>query len=277
MGGEAKVILDSISPKGDRLTTFEVSYHRFIMAELNTHRAFSRNSASSRAIPFDRVRTDISKDPAVPVYWPRKGPGMYVNHEVDLDSQGKAIKLWHIARIQATNVAAQMDALGVHKSVTNRLLEPFQFVTSIITSTTAGLENFFAQRDSEQAQPEMRDLAIRMRLAYQASKPLQVEYGQWHMPYLDQRDYVQFDDDYEHLRRISAARCARVSYLNHSGMRSWADDQKLYERLVTANPPHWSPLEHVARPYQAMRGKAEAEGNYDGWQQLRHLVIGGKA
>lgn len=275
MGGYANVILDSVSPRGDRLTTFEVSYHRFVMAELNTHRAFSRNSASSRAVPFDRVRSDITKDPAVPVYWPRKGPGMYVNHEIDLDSQGSAIKLWHIARINATNVAARMDALGVHKSVTNRLLEPFQFITSIITSTPAGLENFFAQRDSEQAQPEIRDLAIRMKLAYQTSTPKFVDYSEWHMPYLDQKDYAQFDSDTEHLRRISAARCARVSYLNQAGMRSWADDQKLYERLVTANPPHWSPLEHVATPYRTTRGKSRPEGNFDGWQQLRHLVAGG--
>lgn len=276
MGVEAKVICDSISQVGDRLTTFEIKYHRFIMAELNTHRAFSRNSASSRAIPADKVREGIIKDPAVPVMWPAEGRGMYVSEEIPKHMQDTAAKLWHIARINATNVAGRMAEIGVHKSIVNRILEPFQYVTSIISTTEPGLQNFFDQRDAEQAQPEMQFLAIAMKMAYANSKPTVVHANEWHMPYIDERDRQQFDNDPKYLRPVSAARCARVSYMNHQGMRSWADDNRLYDRLTTANPPHWSPLEHVATPYVVKRGKPRPAGNFVGWEQLRHIVEAGK-
>ena len=52
---KAVIAADSINVKGKRITTFIVTMPRIVLAELNTHRVFSRNSASSRAIPFTKM------------------------------------------------------------------------------------------------------------------------------------------------------------------------------------------------------------------------------
>ncbi len=159
----------------------------------------------------------------------------------------------------------QLLELGVHKQVTNRLLEPFMWHTVIVTATE--WEGFWEQRCSPLAQPEIRVAAEAMRAAYDASTPAPVGHGEWHTPYLRAED-ADLDD--ETARQVSAARCARVSYLTHDGRRDIAKDVELYERLVSARPPHWSPLEHVATP--AAPGE-EPPGNLRGWAQLRHLAV----
>lgn len=266
-GSYAKVIADSISPEGVRLTTFEVKFHRFVLAEFNTHRVFSRNSASSRAIPVEKMLDRFRYDSAMPVAWPAEQPGMQGGTDLEGDDLEDAKTL--IGEVHVATYGAVMRYLGrhqkpqrLHKSVINRLLEWGQWHTAVVTATA--WDNFFEQRCSPLAQPEIRVAAEKMRTAYDASEPQKLRDDQWHLP------YIEFgEDDYavatllgedstpsavkQRLVRISAARCARVSYLTQDGKRDIGQDLTLYERLTTAEPPHWSPLEHVATPWPENR------------------------
>ena len=263
----AKIIADSVSPKGDRLTTMEVVIHRFVLAEFNTHRVFSRNSASSRAIPVHKQLERVRNDPAFPLSWPAEQPCMQGGEEIE--SVDSARYAWEVARDHAVNAVMALQAVGLHKSVTNRLLEPFMWHTIVVTSTE--WENFFGLRCNPLAQPEIQAAAYAMRDALEASTPQFVSYGGWHLPYIQ-------DDELGHLgieeiRKISAARCARVSYLTQDGVRDPKKDLDLYERLTRSTPPHSSPLEHVATPCPSSgEDLIWHDGNFIGWDQLRHDV-----
>lgn len=263
---EAKVILDSIN-KGNRLTTIEVTFHRFILSEFNTHRKFSRNSASSRAIPIQRQINKIIDDPAIPLEFGSNQRGMQAGEPLSGMELDNARSIWLRAAVGATEYAYELMSLGVHKQVANRILEPFMWHTAIISSTE--WDNFFNQRISPLAQPEINAIAIKMRDAINGSIP--VETDNWHLPYL-QDDELNLSIDTK--KKISVARCARVSYLTHDGERNIDKDIELYDRLVTADPPHWSPLEHVARPISDLSDN-EFRGNFDGWIQLRGLKENG--
>lgn len=282
----AKVITDSITDYGHRLTTMEVTHHRFVLAEENTHRVFSRNSASSRAIPVEKQLERFMHDAAYPVEWPSEQPGMSGGEGLGAGDHEDALRLFDEAHFQiGTLVNAYLlrhpdKSTRLHKSLINRLLEPMQWHTVIISATA--WQNFFNQRCHPAAQPEMRVAAEAIRDAMAASTPVLLHPGEYHMPYIrdDERDR-----DPAVLRQVSAARCARVSYLTHDGVRDIAEDLKLYERLTRADPMHASPLEHVATPALwnehcvdiAMPGENDKVlelhlpkvGNFIGWQQLR--------
>jgi len=260
MNPQAKVIADSVAPGGSRLTTMEVTMHRFVLAEFNTHRVFSRNSASSRAIPVRKQIERIEKDLAYPVSWPLEQPGMQGGSEIE--DFTVAIDVWNSAAEMAIRHARALVDLGIHKSVVNRLLEPFMWHTVIVSSTE--WVNFFHQRRSPLAQPEIRMAADAMWEAYTHSTPRVLRPGAWHLPYID--PMVDVGLDLHAARKVSAARCARVSYLTHDGKRDIEEDIKLFERLVSADPGHWSPLEHVATPLRDQ----PILGNFPGWHQLRH-------
>lgn len=280
----ARVIADSITVNGDRLTTVEVVHHRFVLAEENTHREFSRNSASSRAIPVHKQIEKIVNDPALPVCYMYNQPGMQA---ADYMSEEDAAYAEKIIRDMALIVADGVKKLngigpidrnthkplGLHKQWANRYLEPWMWHTAIISST--GWSNFFAQRVSKfsvGAQPEMRAVADAIAEAIDASQPRILAYGQWHTPYIQPYELDPSDRRFipeEDRVKISAARCARVSYLTHDGLRDLSADFQLFDRLTTALPPHWSPLEHVATP---LRYGETALGNFTGWAQLRHCL-----
>jgi thymidylate synthase ThyX len=273
----ARVLLDSVSPVGARVTTLEVVMHRFVLAEFNTHRAFSRNSASSRAIPARKMIERAVENPATPLYWGAEKRGMQSGIEVPVDRQMECIIAWESARIACADAAHDLIELGVHKSIVNRLLEPFLWHTVIVTADPAGYQNFFEQRCSPLAQPEIRAAAEAMRRVYDDSVPTSLEYGEWHTPLLTPEDDERIPVETHMMTRrcVSAARCARVSYLTHDGRRDVAEDLQLYDRLVTAEPPHWSPLEHVCRPRvddPTSRADMFRRGNLHGWVQLRHEV-----
>ncbi len=269
----AKVIADSVSPTHDRLTTFEVELHRFVLAELLTHRAFSRNGASSRAIP---LKKSIFLTTARPAVWASEQKGMQGGEEISEVDQRHANAIWNSARDQAIHHAEELAKHGVHKSICNRLLEPFMWHRVIITTTMPGLDNFFDLRIADDAMPELRLAAEAMRDVIRESKPKPVGYGEWHLPYITDEDRKSDVGRYRDglgLRQISAARCARVSYLTHDGKRDLAKDLELYSKLVEAKPkPHASPLEHVATPNEYY-GPYGAVGNFGTWRQLRHEVL----
>lgn len=270
----AKVILDSTNARGDRLTTMEVVMHRFVLAEFNTHRVFSRNSASSRAIPVQKRLDSVRNDPALPLSWPAERPGMQGGDEITGTRLEELVQFWKTQAWNAANAAERAADHGLHKSVVNRILEPFLWHTVVVSSTE--WDNFFIQRCSPLAQPEIRVCAEAMLLALTDSKPTELDYGMWHMPYLHEDELHQFANA-ELAKKISVARCARVSYLTQDGIRDPAKDVELYERLVTATPPHASPLEHVATPalnWHAQNERHISRGNFQGWRQLRHEVLG---
>lgn len=281
MAYDAAVLLDSVSPSGDRLTSFEVTYPRMVHSELMTHRVFSRNAASSRAIPVARMIQRVLDDPAMPVEWGKNQAGMQSAGFADDWTEERAREMWLCARDEAVRAAQQLSGLGLHKQIVNRVLEPFAWITVIITATD--YDGFFRQRASRHsplAQPELRYVADMMLELYDASTPDNLCYGDWHTPYIQPGEVFACTaparsldpPDVELRKQISVARCARVSYLTQSGVRDHDKDLELYERLVGASPLHASPLEHVATPIRPHTGIWKQVGNLKGWRQMRHTV-----
>jgi thymidylate synthase ThyX len=264
MGYSARVLLDSFSPAGARLVTMELRYPRFIHAELLTHRMFSRNAGSSRALPIRKMIAAVREDPALPVYWGKNQAGMSARREVDDRARERAKEEWQLALEHALETAEKLSdsEIDLHKQLVNRILEPFAWITVIVTATEWA--NFFTQRCHPDAQPEIKHLADRMLVEFRASSPRTVALGAWHLP-LVQEDERSLDESV--LRKLSVARCARVSYLTHDGMRDRDKDVELFERLVAGGANgHWSPFEHVATPLDQSDA---AEANLRGWRQFR--------
>lgn len=261
MGYEAIVLCDSISPDGHRLTTMQVTLPRIVLSEFNTHRMFSRNSASSRAIPVEKRIEAVIKDPFVPEAFGKNQKGMQASEDLAPDEDRAARVLWLNACDEAISSARSLAKLGVHKQLANRLIEPFCWQTIIVSATD--WSNFFALRCHPDAQPEIRTAACLMRKAMLESTPAFLNYYNWHMPLTpDLQELYSVYSEYE-VALISAARCARVSYLTHDGKRDPQADLALAHRLSSSG--HMSPFEHVAHPtlYKAICA------NFKGWTQLR--------
>lgn len=265
----AKIIADSVSRHGQRLTTMEVVFPRMVLAEFNTHRVFSRNSASSRAIPVEKQLRKIKEQPFVPEYWGANQSGMQAEAELIAEAKDAALDEWLAARDSAVAHVEKLLAIGLHKQLANRILEPFMWHTVIVTATE--WSNYFALRANEMAQPEIRKVSELMQAAYEASTPKQLSDDEWHLPLIQAEEYDGVFEKSDDARKISAARCARVSYLTHEGKRDLSADIVLYDRLTSGG--HMSPLEHVARPLtEDELSEGEFRGNFRGWMQLRKLV-----
>lgn len=263
---EAKVIEDSISETGKRITTLQVKFHRFILPEFNTHRVFSRNFSSSRAIPTKTLLKQVSEEPAMPVHWGKNQPGMQANEELDALTQRSAKASWIEGAKESCLRASLMSEMGVHKQIVNRTIEPYLWAHGVVTSTE--WDNWFSLRAHEDAQPEIHELALRMREAMENSIPEILEIGQWHLPYINDIDRLTLDDKI--LRKVSAARCCRVSYLKHDGSSpDISDDLALFERLAGSVPLHASPLEHQATPDSYAQYVDGHFDNYDEWGNFK--------
>ena len=296
-----KIIADSISPEKIRLTTLQLRYPRFIHAEFMTHRVFSRNASSSRAVPVKRLIEDIKRDTAMPMHWGKNQKGMQADEEcnepvMDWSLEGSEDDVpsvyysreeaWIDARDYAIKIATQYDKAGYHKQIVNRLLEPFSHINVLVTSTD--WMNFFHLRCHKDAMPEICELAQDIQLAMMCSGPRKLEPGDWHLPYITDHEYAQWiyknadlDYQYKHLIKCSVARCARVSYLTYEGKKpNIEDDLKLYDRLVGSEPLHASPAEHVAYPDMLISinkprwREPHLHGNYTGWCQYRKTLQG---
>ena len=306
----AKVIADSISPQGIRITTFELEYPRFIHSEFMTHRLFSRNAASSRAIPVDKAIQLILDDTAAPIHWGKNQPGMSAKEEHDAPVQlttgfefGNTRRgAWEWARDMAIQAARAFSKAGYHKQIVNRLLEPFTHIKVVVTATD--YDNFFWLRKHPDAQPEIQRLAEMMWDALQSSTAVLLQPGDWHVPYYRNgqwRDsgYVEFKGDSEpeavddkrggntlaEALAISSSCCAQVSYRRLDDSLEKALD--IFKRLVESKPVHASPFEHQATPIRDHSGKEFAwdsgvthqdrdgqlwSGNLRGWVQHRQLI-----
>ena len=268
------MILDSISPMKDRLTTLELCFWRPMLSEFNTHRSHSRNSASSRAIPVEKQLRKVIEFPAFPIKWAAEQPGMQGGGELEGADLFEAQELFALIHEETVFLVEQYLAnhpeksTRLHKSLLNRLLEPFMWHTVIATATQDGWENFFKLRSSystELAQPEIMAVADLAYDAYYASTPTLLDYGQWHTPYITEDEE---ELELEERKKISVGRCARVSYLTHDGIRDIVEDINLAMKLWEAFPRHDSPFEHVATPSQW-----QTTGNFNGWDQLRHIGL----
>lgn len=261
---QVKIVGDSVNPLGTRLTSWLLTYPRFIHSEFMTHRVFSRNAASSRAIPFKRMLAAVNQQPAFPEYWGAEQKGMAPVEEVSWKERTKDLWIW--ASIEATTRAKQMvEETGIHKSIANRLLEPFGHITVLATATDH--KNFFALRANKMAEPTFQVLAFKMLEAYLSNVPRVVDWGGWHMPDLG----GEWTGDLATNLAICTARCARLSYLTHDGTHSPQTDVELWGRLKDGG--HWSPFEHPAQAHASPYGRS----NYDtgnrlcGWTQYRKM------
>lgn len=266
---KVEIVKDSINLNGDRLTTIIATYPRFIHAEVMTHRLFSRNAASSRAIPVNKMIQMVEQNIAYPIYWGKNQAGMQAAEEVDQDTAFKAKQVWLNGAKYAIEIAKELHALGLHKQLVNRPLEPYMYITTIISSTE--WDNFFHLRDTwtddgpGEAQPEFAFLAKMIQREFVKSQPKQLRAGEWHMPLVSTEDpsHPLFVSEGYDIKRISAARCARISYLTHDGVRDYDKDIEMCAKLVANG--HWSPLEHVAEALN----ESKRIGNFIGWKQFR--------
>lgn len=276
-----KIVADSISTKGVRLTTMQLRYPRVIHAEFMTHRAFSRNASSSRAIPVERLIQDVLDDPYVPLHWGKNQPGMQAREECENEVvigwgsddyvYGSREEAWLVARDRSVEMAKAFHTAGYHKQVVNRLLEPFAHINVVITATEWA--NFFGLRDHPDAEPHIAILAREMRAAMEASRPEVLRPGEWHLPYVtsEERNIDPMVSEASLPIRLSVARCARVSYLTQDGKQPTIEaDLALYDRLVGSAPLHASPTEHQGTPMNDVAWS----GNLRGWVQYRKTLVG---
>lgn len=299
-----KVILDSVSPAGVRLTTVELTYWRAIHSEVLTHRDRARNSASSRAIPFYREKdgeivqnctySKIANTPFIPEFIGYEQKGMQSGDEISGEERVKAEQLINEMRLFNLRKCKELYDLGVHKSIINRYVEPWSYITVVMSATSQN--NFIRLRDHPKAEKHFAKIARMFRKAIETSQPKKLEVGQWHLPYTDVSDWQYLyslspegitdlllagnvmgrfnDPKMEIIKRVSSARCARVSYLTHDGKRDMIDDLRLFRSLIHPKLKddrdddviHASPLEHVARAHES---GGYVSGPFRGWHQFR--------
>lgn len=279
-GCEVEVICDSISPDNIRLTTMRLHYWRPIHAELMTHRVFSRNARSSRAVP---VTTLLKEEPYIPEFGSNK-PGMQAGDKLEPNDMLKAQQVWEDLIAYTRKQVTELHARGVHKQWANRPLEWFGWIDVLVTSTDWA--NWFALRDHPDAAPEIHELARLMHQAIDNSAPQSLYYGDWHLPFIthDERRNATAGFEMERLKVLSTARCARISYKPFDGNADYEREMERYNKLVVSSPVHASPAEHQATPdfrVEIRLGKnqvircwqnPEEQGNFIGWIQNRKLI-----
>jgi len=262
-----QIIADSINISGNRLTTFQLTYPRFIHPEFLTHRMISRNSQSSRAMPTSKILEQVQNNPVMPVEWGKNRKGMTAGEELSSEDIKWCKLEWLTCRDTAVYIARILMDRGVHKQVVNRILEPYSTITTISTATD--WLDFFRLRCAEDAQPEIRNLAMLMRDRYYENKPIDMGSVGWHLPYITE-DGSEEDIDYplsfHKIARISSARCARVSYLTHDGKRDIEKDLKLADMLEKDR--HMSPFEHSAMALP----DGERVANFSGFRSYRSML-----
>lgn len=248
------------------LITLLLQYPAIIHPEVMTHRVMSRNVASNRAIKIGTMIERVKANPFVPLHWGAEQPGMVANEEIPEAAQVYAKQRWLDHLQDAIQTAESLQNLGLHKQIVNRVLYPFQYIQTIVTSTD--WDNFFTLRLAPDAEPHIRLLAEKMKEAIEQSTPTTEDV---HLPLIDLEDrlYVStHTKDVMDLCKISAARCARISTLNHETRRDYAKDIAFADRL--AKSKHWSPFEHQAFALHTN----ERCGNFRGWEQARYRLGG---
>jgi hypothetical protein len=297
---EAKILAHSISPQGIELLTYELQYPRLILAELNTHHMLTPNSASSRAIPTKKLIDMVRNYPAKPSRFGENKPGMQDKGE-EYDALIEEVfhknEYWSCAASVAATFAQGFADAGYSKQVCNRLIEPFQWMKTVITGTE--WNNFFWLRTDEDADPTFQELAKIMEKAKKESIPEKLCPGIWHTPYVEHKYnengefeyYYVLDENGKHVilstqeaKEISASCCAQVSYRTLNTRKEKA--LSIYDKLVNGQKVHASPFTHQATPMDETMdlysdGVTHMDknhnlwsGNLKGYIQHRQLIKG---
>lgn len=294
----AKVVAHSIGANNPPICTLQVRYWRPIHSELMTHRVFSRNAGSSRARPSKAIIEQVRNDPWGPLHWGKNQPGMQAHEELDPAEKESAQGFWRDSAAVAANYANSLMELGAHKQVVNRILEPYTYIDVLVTSTAWA--NWDALRDHVDADPTIRQLAQVMKEAREASTPTLLQPGEWHLPYITSQDYVDAfgylkqgritrDEPRESevldlLKKVSSARCARISYGLFDGSKTTIEkDLDLFNKLLVNQPLHASPAEHIASPDREIEitvnghptlgwAHPHLHANLSGWIQYRKTL-----
>lgn len=266
MSYKCDIVADSTNTFGNRITTFLLTFPRFILAEFNTHRVFTRNSSSSIAIPFKKNRRSLLANPFIPLDWMRDHSGM----QGSVYFKSKFIRwllrtLWLTAMYFAVGFASILNKIGLSKQICNRIIEPWMWHTALITATE--FENFFALRAHKDAEIHIQKIAFMMLELYNTSEPKQLLEAEWHIPFMDKinkpelisvlgiedADIDTYNQYLTAILKISTAMCARTSYttVGKPGdsidyMNNFISDMKLHDRLAESG--HFSPFEHCAKP-----------------------------
>jgi hypothetical protein len=268
--GSVIIIADSLNTvTGDRLTTFQISFPKCLLAELNTHRVLSRNAGSSRAKPSKMLRRSLREKSFVPLSWDANEPGMQSSRElIGYKKQVARFSYWlHKQSSIFCNWLAS-DVAGLHKQYSNRLLETHAYVDVVVSATE--WNNFFRLRCHKDAQPEFREVALKMKKLYDANQSKKLKPGDWHIPYIQTHSDFTENTNIDDLVKYSVARCARVSYTTFDGNKIDVEkDLQLFEKLVESEPIHSSPTEHQA---MACESKIRC-GNFVGFKQYRKFLI----
>ena len=300
----AKIIADSINESGARLTTFIIVLPRCVLSELNTHRALSKNSASSRAIPYKKMLETVKNNPFVPIRWQKDHSGMQGTEYFEGEAAEKCKRLWLEGRDRAIETAesfkeieqivipngdngrvevGQIKNIGLTKQLVNRGLEAYMWHTVIISGTE--WENFFALRAESSAEIHIQALAFEMLKVYNESIPKELKKGEWHIPFGDNINREKLEEQMPEIQpaslnwyieqmdnlkiKIAVARCAGVSYTIVGSDGKEEDFSKLLKRHdILAKMKHMSPFEHVA----VNMGTTEYIGNFRGWKQYRKFL-----
>lgn len=258
-GITARIVADSVNEAGNRLTTYELEFHRYILAEYNTHRMFSRNAASTRAIPLIKMLQQIADNPAMPIFYGKNQAGMSAAEELDDVAKSRAESVIRKMLEACTEGVAELNEIGLHKQHAGRYLEPWGWVKGVLSFTEGA--NWDWLRDDDAAQPEIRELCRVMKQAAEQSVPELLKAGEWHLPYVEWTTaicdgtmyYKNAVGEFEFITlknaiKVSCARCAAVSYRGEDyGLEKCLP---LYERLVGSEKKHSSALEHCATPMQ---------------------------
>lgn len=271
----AKIVADSVSEAGVRITTLELVFPRYVLAEFNTHRVFSRNASSSRAIPTKKLIQNAMDAFVEPVRYGINKAGMQAaENNLSGEALEEARKIWKEMAEFNMKGCLRLAELGLHKQWASRPVEWFSTIKVVVTSTD--FNNFFILRDHVEAQDEICHLAQSMKVAMNESTPKLVIPDGWHLPYVTEEDLAMLG--LNNCLKISAARCARTSYKTYHGVTSTLqEDMDLFKKLVHDiddgdNPFHASPTEHQARPVKFTGKSSTFTGNFFGWEQHRKFI-----
>lgn len=297
-GYRAKMILHSRSEVGAEAYTMELTYPRFIHAEVMTHRDRARNAGSSRAIPIPKYLVSVIRHPAEPAHWGQNQKGMQAEHELSGWRKWLARKLWRGARYPAVAFAWLLWKLGAHKQVVNRIVEPWTWITTIMTFTGQAVPNFFGLRAHPDADPSFQKIAYMALAEVMNSVPQELGIGQWHLPYVtaEEREWVKrfnpntggwepLNPIYSdlQLKMMSTARCCRVSVVPPGSVKpDPKKDFDTYNKLLfpptgkreewnPGDPRHVSPFEHVL---MAVADPNYRSGPMVGFKQHRKEIEG---
>lgn len=275
MTANANILAWSRNPDGDELITVELTYWRALHSELMTYGMLAKSSASSRAVSFEKMLKSVKDNPFIPEFLGYEQRGMQSGNEMyGEDRIAVEDLIWKIHNFTTEALQEYIDQYPkerrVHKSILNRYLEPCMYHTAIFTGNTAAWGNVFSQRIHPDAEKHMNQLCLLFKEQMSLRKPKELKWGDWHLPFLE--DNKTLSTFYRTGVPISTARCARASYMTHDGEINPEADIDLYNKLVTAEPKHLSPMEHPAMAEKGWAKTQAGQGKFTGFRQHRWEV-----